>query len=420
MDLQKPNRGLLCVFGLTFAAVSAFGQKTNITGFADNSGGQHVFYLDANQNLNQLFYVAGTSWEAQNLTSTFGGNLPASLAALTSFVDAAPGTGQHVFYIDANGHVNQFYYPGTGTTWIPQDLTGTYGGTPAASTVSSLAGLSNSENGAEYVFYVDSNNHVDLLYYPGSGTTWFWEDLTANFGGTTGSASSSLGAFEDFLGGEHVFYTDSNNHISQIYYPGSGTTWFAQDLTASFGGAPATSTSNLTAYLDAIGGQHVAYVDSNTHLSQLYYPGFGTAWVPQDLTATQGGNAPGSTSKLASYIDNDGLQHIAYIDGSGNVNQMYYPNTGTMWTVQNLTAISAGSPAATSSALVAFPPYFDFNMIGQHILYLDGNDNVNQVYYPFSGGPMWFWQNLSSYGGNAPALRPVFSISTSNDSSQNQ
>jgi hypothetical protein len=130
---------------------------------------------------------------------------------------------------------------------------------------------------------------------------------------------------------------------------------------------------------------------------------------------------PEKDSHLASYIDFDYFQHIVYLDVNQHVNQIYYPNSGTSWTTQDLTGTFGGNTAGTASVLAAFPTFGDQFMVGQHVAYLDGSDNVNQLYYPASGGTSWFWQNLTAaYNGNTPAILPVFSVSTSDDSGQNQ
>lgn len=415
MDLRKASRGLLCVFGLSFAATSVFGQKTQLTAYVDDTGGQHILYLDANSHLNQLYYLMGTTWLPQDLTGSFGGNTPNANSSLTSFIDGSTPAGQHVFYLDSNQHLNQLYYPGTGTTWIAQDLTASYAsGLPTAASGSWLASFFLPMDGSEHVFYLDGSNNLVQFYYPGTGTTWTLQPLSV-FGGNTPASGSALVAFADNNSGEHVVYLDSNGHINQLYYPGTGTAWIPQDLTATAGGNTPATTSNLTAYLDFTGGQHIAYEDSNQHINQIFYIPTSNTWMAQDVTATQGGNTPASNSHLASYVDNlsglGGGEHIVYLDGSQHVNQLYYPATGTTWFPQDLTGTFGGNTAGSSSVLVAFPMSGDQFSIGQHIAYLDGSDNVNQIFYTPSTNT-WMSQNLtSSYGGNAPAI-----VSTGSDS----
>lgn len=409
----------MCIFGQLLMATSAFSQHTQITGYQDNAGGQHIFYLDANSHLNQLYYLSGTSWQTQDLTALYGGNTPAAGSPLTSFVDST--SGQHVFYLDSNKHLNQIFYPGSGDQWIPQDLTGTYAPNIPGPNGTSLASVYDTEDGSEHVFYVDTSNLVDEMYYPGDGgvTTWSVGPISLAYGGNNAASSSPLAAFEDFSFGLHVIYLDSNNNINQLYNPGGATAWLAQDLTASYGGNVPASTSNLTTFLDTSQVQHIAYEDSSQHLNQLFYSG-GTSWSAQDLTALYGGNSPEMASHLASYVDSASYQHIVYLDSNHHVNQLFYAG-GFSWMSQDLTALYGGNTAGSGSVLVAFPLFGDDFMIGQHIAYLDGSDNVNQIYYPSNGGDAWFPQNLTAtYGGNAPAIRPVFSLPDLSESIENQ
>lgn len=411
MDLRKAVRGLLCVFGLSFAASSAFAQHTQITGFVDYAGGEHIYYLDANSHLNQQFYIMGTSWQSQDLTATYGGNTANADSPLTSYADA--NNGQHVFYVDTSGDLNQLYYPGSGTTWYPQDL-GTSYSLPGV-VGNSLASLINPATDNQNVYYIDQFGHIQNAFYIGTGTAWQDQDLIGLYGGNTAVSGSPLIAFYDLpggvSGGQHVVYLDSSGNVNQLFYPGYGTTWYPQNLTSLASGAVAAAgTSNLTAYVDRSGDQHIVYEDASNNIDQLIYTPSTNTWIVQNLSS-YGGNTPESASHLASYIDATGAQHIAYLDGSQNVNQMFY-SSGNTWTTQNLTGAFGGNVAGAGSVLLAFPLYGDAFMIGQHIAYLDGSDNINQLFYPASGGTSWIWQNLTSYGGNAPALVPASAVST--------
>lgn len=407
MDLRKASRGLLCVvFGLSVAATSVFAQKTQLTAFVDDGGGQHILYLDANSHLNQLYYLMGTTWLPQDLTASYGGNTPAANGPLTSFIDGMSPAGQHVFYLDSNQHLNQLYYPGSGTTWIPQDLTANYAsGLPTAASGSSLASFFLPMDGSEHVFYLDGSNDVVQFYYSASDNTWTLQPIFV-YGGNTPASGSPLVAFADTSSGQHVLYLDSNGHVNQLYYPGTGTAWIPQDLTGSYGGNTADSASNLTAYVDFFGGQHIVYEDGSQNINQLYYVGTGTTWSAQNLTASYGGNTPAAGSHLGSYVDGSGTQHIVYLDGNQHINQLYYITNlgGTTWYTQDLTGLYGGNTAGSGSVLVAFPMSGDQFSLGQHIAYLDGSDNVNQIFYTTSTNT-WTPQNLtSSYGGNTPAI----------------
>ncbi|MBV8570731.1 MAG: hypothetical protein JO319_08960 [Acidobacteriaceae bacterium] len=413
MHSRKALKAVLCVFGLSLAATSAFSQKTTLTGFIDAQGGQHVFYLDKNSNLNQLIFLGGKAWGSQNLTGTFGGSLPAANTALTGFVDASGG--QHVFYVDANNNVNQMYTPGPGNgeTWYPQNLTGVFGGNAANPTA--LTSFYDPTDGSEHVFYLGlsvttttpSPVSVNQIFFWPSTNTWYPQDLSDTYGGNAAQSTSQITSYLDNVGGEHVVFQSDNGDINQLFYPGSGLSWIAQDLTASYGGNTPSSPTGLSSYIDAVGGQHVVYVDAKGNVDQLAYI-TGAGWLFQNVTILASGAASGG-SNVATYVDSVGGQHLVFLDAAGNVSQLFNPTPGSiLWYYQNLSGTYSGVAAGTLSSLAPFPStQSDSVFVGgdEHIAYVDVNENVDQLFYP-SNGTTWFWQNLTSYAGSIPALFP--------------
>ena len=177
--------------------------KSPITGFTD-SGGVHVFYLDASGHVNE-FVIASSGVSNLNLWNRvvcppqyryFNGRLypvvypcysPSAVAdSLTSFTNAF---GPQVFYVDTNGDVNQINLMSN----THRDLTASFGGSPAvqAKTYSSA---------------------YDLC--------------------TVGTSLSSIGV--DNLGGEDVYYIDAAWHVSELH-SGDSSTWLGGDLTQTFG-----------------------------------------------------------------------------------------------------------------------------------------------------------------------------------------
>ena len=84
--------------------------------------------------------------------------------------------GQHVFYVDSQGHVNQLYYSAAANHWYPQDLTQWYGG-PAASPASGISGFSIADG--QHVYYLSSSGRPQQFYYIPSANRWINQDLGA-------------------------------------------------------------------------------------------------------------------------------------------------------------------------------------------------------------------------------------------------
>ena len=242
---------------------------------------------------------------------------------LTSFSDSA---GQHVAYEDANFHIHQLYYNGS---WVDQDLTRVTGSQVAdnSTPLSSFSGGSQDEHIVFEYLYSSNVLHVEQYYYNGG---WHAQDLTAAVGAPP--VYSALTTFDDSQG-QHVVYEDKNSypnlHIHQLYYNGG---WSDQDLTVESADPdrPATS-SPLTSF-----AEHVAYISGNGgHVWQIYYT---SNWASQDLTAAAGTSFTAAAgSPLTSFSDSNG-QHVLYVDGDSHIHHLYYNNG--VWVDQDLTAIT--------------------------------------------------------------------------------
>ena len=94
----------------------------------------------------------------------------------------------------------------------------------------------------EQVFYVDSNQHVNLINFAYGAN----QDLSRNVGGTLAqpllggctSGASMTSISSDDKGGEDVFYVGADQHVYEFHYEG-GITWLNIDLTRADGGLPA-------------------------------------------------------------------------------------------------------------------------------------------------------------------------------------
>lgn len=413
MGLRNAARALACTAGLLFITTTAFGQKTNLVSFVDLNGGQHVFFQDANFDVNQLFYLGGTSWSDQDLTALYGGPSGSADSPLTGYVDVDGG--EHIFYLDNSGDLNQLFYVG-GTSWIPQDLTALYGGnkpapsliaappiagapTPAAASMTSYLDFF----GGQHVAYLDANGHINQFFYVG-GTSWFPQDLTASYGGSA-VVGAGLTAWSNALGEEHIAYLDTNSNLNQLVYAAGLNSWANQNMTMVYGGNTPAAGSFLANFTDSSGFAHIVYLDSNQHLNQLVSMG-AAAWTAQDLTASYGGNLAATGSQIAAWSDIDGIQHIAYLDADQNVNQLFYAG-GFVWGTENLTQIFGGTKAAAGGSLTAYQTPAGGS---QNIVYIDANEHVSQL-FNFGAGTPWMPQDLTAlYGGNAPELKVVKNV----------
>ena len=71
------------------------------------TGGDHAYYVATSQHVFQLYW-SGQSWVNQDLTVlSQAATLPAPGSALTSVL---VGNSDHVYYVDSNQHVNQLFF----------------------------------------------------------------------------------------------------------------------------------------------------------------------------------------------------------------------------------------------------------------------------------------------------------------------
>jgi hypothetical protein len=295
----------------------------------------------------------------------------------TSFSDT---TGEHVFYLSQNNHVNELNWPATGSpsnasNWSILDLTSQTNAPSAYPLVNyGTAITSFNDMLGEHVFYLGSNSHIYQLFRPWFGS-WSYQDLTAT-SCATNAAYSPTASFSD-IAGEHVFYTSSNSDIYQLYLPwgsvgNSGcASWENQNLTTSAAGLLA-DTVNLAAFADQE-GEYVFYTNKG-NVRYLYWAWKGSSnWA--DVQGPSG--APLSTYfPMTAFWDNWG-EHAIYsgiVGSATNIIQLYR-TFGGQWGFQNLTDMNGGHPANSATPLTSFT-----DVMGESVYYVDTNNHLNQLF----------------------------------------
>src|SRR5579872_1694088 len=278
---------------------------------------------------------------------------------------------EHVDYISADGHVHELYY--TGKQWADSDLTAKSKGTSAIPG-SALDGYPGNGN-SQHVNFISANHHIHELYFNPKTAHWADSDLTASSKGKDAIDGSLLVGYMGSSGSVHVNYIGADHHVYELYY--SGSSWTDNDLTALSKGKDAATDSGLAGYTGKNGSIHVNFIGTDQHIHELY---FGDNWVDNDLTALSKGNNAVAGSALAGYTGSDSSVHVNFISANQHVHELYFnPKTGH-WADNDLTALSKGTTAAAGSALVgcwSSSSVEHVNFIGadQHIheLYYSGN-----------------------------------------------
>ncbi len=243
---------------------------------------------------------------------------------------------QHVNFIDENGHVHELYRsPDPAAQWVDNDLTGFAGLKSFAAFGSALDGYAQ-DDGSQHVNFIDAieaNGHVHELYRsPDPAAQWVDNDLTSDAG--LKSFAGGPGALEGYAqddGSQHVNFIEfieANGHVHELYRsPDPAAQWVDNDLT-SFSDLKSFAAvgSALDAYAQGDRSQHVNFIDANGHVHELYRsPDPAAQWVDNDLTSFAGLKSFAAVgSALDGYAQDDGSQHVNFIDANGHVHELYW------------------------------------------------------------------------------------------------
>jgi hypothetical protein len=222
---------------------------TNIIAFT-TSPALHVYYVDVNNDIWQLFSPDGTSWQNENLTN-FNDPDQTIQPALTAGFNI--GNLQYLYWIDQNaGETYQLSY--NNSTWSNTDLT------KVIKTPIFLIDAAFVIPGTKKIRLYSSNSingHILQLSSPNNGK-WSVIDLTKKSKGPVSP---------DGVGSMLAFTTSPNNEIhlfyayeSQIYqiYQNTPTTWASENITQQGNGAILSTLSPLVGF--AVGNlQYVFY-----------------------------------------------------------------------------------------------------------------------------------------------------------------
>ncbi len=293
--------------------------------------------------------------------------------------------------------------------WIDNDLTAFASATPALGGGSVLDGYSHSD-GSQHVNFVDGSGHVHELYRsPDPAVQWVDNDLTKFAGGTPAAAGNGHYGYSKGDGSGHVNFVDGSGHVHELYRsPDPVAQWVDNDLTKFAGGTPAVAGSALHGYVQSDGSQHVNFIDGSGQVHELYRsPDPVAQWVDNDLTRFAGGTPAVGGSSLAGYSENDGSQHVNFIalyegEAIQHVHELYRSSDpGAQWVEHDLTAIvQAESVFYVALALDGYSQ----NDGSQHVNFRGASleavsSDVHELYKgPYSSG-QWVDNDLTEFAG---------------------
>jgi hypothetical protein len=290
--------------------------ESALTSFSLEDGGIRVYFLDAENYVNELVYQNG-GWSYHSL-----GYQAAAGSDLTSYANG--GTNPRVYYQDANNYVNELAFDsvnGWGCTQLYQAAPG------SSLTCYGISGV------YTRLYYLDNNSLVHE-------TAWIsnkWVDTNLQSTAASGSALACLG----LSGSSCVFYLDSNNYVHELGWSGRAG-WTDTNL-----GSVSAAGSALACWVqsEALGSQapHGYYLDSDSNVNEFYWTMGGpnnnppAGWY-QDST----GQVGTASTPLACFGVNSKFSRIYYFDVNFSVNEVGW-NDGN-WENTNLNQTAEAPP----------------------------------------------------------------------------
>ena len=233
-------------------------------------------------------------------------------------------------------------------------------------------------------------NLYEVYLHPGQ-QPWAWHAMTA-LRAASGAALTSWASTADDV---HVAYVGEDRHV-HVQSKHARRPWLGNEDATTASGAPNAQPGALTSWLTVSDNlQHIAFIGGDKHIYELYtHPGQ-KAWSVDDATrAARAPNAQGGA--LTSWVSStDNLQHIAYVDGNGHVEELYLKvGTGAAnWAFDDPTQTSR-APKANNGALTSWVSSSDDL---QHIAYIDGNGHVEELYLKVgTGAAGWAFDDTSA------------------------
>jgi hypothetical protein len=343
-------------------------QGSPLAGYVwENQNTEHVIFIGANDNhIYELYY--NDKWWQNDLTKAANGE-PYGGSNLTAFAFESEGT-EHVFYAGRDGHVHELYYNGR---WWQNDLTKVATGNPP-NIRSVVTGFAWENQKTEHVFYVGTDSAIHELLY--DGHAWHDTNLNAHTGNPPAWKAGKIAAYVwEGNNTKHAAYCGTDGHIHELYYDGQ---WHHSDMTKVANG-PANVSSNLTGFAwENKGSEHVFYVGPDGHIHELWYDNGHPTWHDSDLNADPAGAPLPITDNLAGYAwEKDNSEHIMYSPTPRGAIQELWHNG--QWSTSDVWGRSVGAPFPRSGGELA--GYAWENQNSEHVIYVDGNGHVCELYF---------------------------------------
>jgi hypothetical protein len=367
------------------------------TSFVVNSNA-YVFYTDANQNVHQLS-IAGASLSDLNLTGSATPCPPATAVPVasvnTGLSSFLTGIGNVVYQPPTFRETKPFPFISNpihllfgSLAWV--DLTLGLGTGIFSAGYNGLSSLVDTDDG-QHVFYINENGHVCQLTaapYSSGCEPWAFQDVTGSTpsqGAQTWTAKSgqAIASFTDANGAYHVIAVGSDGIVILLSYDPTSSSWSGTPFEGT--AQQVSPGSGVSGFVDP-NGIFVFYIaeDNSVHVLHNANPDFNlTANTTSDPSNSPPPNAA-QMSSLSSFSDEYG-EHVVYIGADQHVHQFVNKlgSPDTTWNDQDLTKIatpfveSTVPQAAKMTALSSFANPNTSNSNIEWIFYIGDDQHVH-------------------------------------------
>ncbi|AKB45063.1 hypothetical protein [Methanosarcina vacuolata] len=309
-------------------------------------GDPRVYYIGNNGHVYEYaWHSSDSTWHNKDVTAEAGGQPAVDGSAFTSINDGFDNI--YVYYFGNNNHVYELANEGwvggswVGGSWHSRDVTAYSGGQPALS-ISSLSSTTNYTPFNRHVYYLGKNYHVYEYAWHSSDSTWHNSDVTVDSGGQP-TLSISLLSSITYVGDPRVYYIGNNYHVYEYAWHSSDRTWHNRDVTVDSGGQPALPASPLSS-ITYVGDPRVYYYGNNGHVYEYAWHSSDSTWHNRDVTVDSGGQPAENFRELSSitYRENP---RVYYFGDNSHVYEYAWHSSDSTWHNRDVTVDSGGQPA---------------------------------------------------------------------------
>jgi hypothetical protein len=191
--------------------------------------------------------------------------------------------------------------------------------------------------------------------------------------------------------------------LTILLWPGCIPFAFAANCGAS--NAPIAQGGALTSWVSGVDNlQHVAYIDTKGHVEELYVTigAAGVTWASDDIGQAPTSAPNAQSGAITSWMSSsDNLQHIAYVGSNGHIIELYMHPGQPPWNFDDIGQAPTSAPNAQSGAITSWMSSSD-NL--QHIAYVGPNGHIIELYMQ-PGQPPWSVDDPTATSGSPGAQR---------------